>query len=431
MKYYIFWFIILFTSFEGFGLRTESWGGLGGSSLGWFGLLQLIVLGASLITPFLLKLRFFFDQNRTMGLAAGLLLFLLPLILFQSIFATIISDEVSLTEVFSNFIKMKYMFLYFIFVYLLTRSNGIRIAIKTFLFSAILSVVVEFYIIITGFESAVTKILISNTLGREFRLLLPTSMLMTFAYFYLLTKSKVKFNPLVLGGTLMLFIGVATQMHRTVLIAILLTTIFAFVKLFRFRFKSVINIFLLLVVLLVGIIAISNKSGISLDKIALITTETNKEISDKSGNFGVRFYLPINSLKYVTQNYLILGTGLNWEKMDESDFVSYLNLKYFAAPTYDSGYNNIIVIFGITGVFVFLFLFYRLFKVLNNINKGEYNVQIKNLANSAVFTLLFLMLFGISSDTFILQNASVIFIFIVALTYVIESKTETLCEKSY
>lgn len=420
--YYIFWFIIFFTSFEGFGLRSPSWGGLGGNSLGWYGLLQLVVLALSLVFPFLLKRQFFFNFKQKMGLPAAFIYLLLIIIIVQSIVLSLFSSGFSFDELISNLVKLKFIMLYFIFVYLLSRPEGLKIAMKSILISSLISALVLFFIILTGFQSYVLRVMTSESVGREFRLILPSAMLITFGFYYMfaLIRNNKNLGYFFIG--LIFFISMLLQMHRSVLISIVLVTLFAFSKLYEVKLKSIFSLLLLFGVFYLGINLVFSQIGYSFDKIFRTIIETKKEVGDTTGNFAVRFFLPLKSFGYVINNYYILGVGLKWESI--TDLIAYMRLdKYYATPTFDSGYNNIVVIYGILGISVYAFLFYRLFKTIGFILKNSNQAKNRVATYAALFTLVFLMLTGTSSDSFILQPAAVIFTFIIALIYVLEAKT--------
>lgn len=421
MKYYIIWFLIFFTSFEGFGLRSPSWGGLGSSSLGWYGILQLSVLVLSLVFPFLLKSKFYFNNNQKMGVPAALIYMLLLFIVIQSLVMALFSGSLSLSDLFSNLVKFKFILLYFIFIYLLSRPEGLKIAIRSILICSLISAIILFFIIMTGFQSYVVQVMTSESVGREFRVILPSAMLITFGFYYIFSKAKYirNWSSLIIG--LIFFMAMLSQMHRSVLVSIVLVTFFSFYKLYQIKIKSIFPLLILLGIFYFGINLAFDQIGYSFENLFKTFVETKKEVGDTTGNFAVRLFLPVKSFLYVLNNYYLIGVGLNWEPI--TDIISYITLdKYFATPTYDSGYNNIIVIYGILGIAIYLFLFYRLFKTIGFIIKNSKQINYIITAYAAMFTLIFLMLTGTSSDSYILQPAAVIFTFIIALVYNLETK---------
>lgn len=416
--YYIIWFLLLFTSFEGFGLRTESWGGLGISGLGWYGAMQLLVLGILLIVPFLFKLNYFFDPKRRMGLPSKLILLLLLIALMQSCIVSLFSNDITIYQIFTNFIKMKYVLMYFIFVYLLSRRNGINIALNSIAISALISSGILLYIVIAGVELPAVKILTSNTIGREFRILLPTGMLISAGFFYMLINFRFKSNALVyLVGVFVCLIPIVLQMHRTILTTFFLTIIYSILKLYRFSIKNTILLILLSSVVVFGVLTVLNEINYSPDKIIDSANSASDDIGSLSGTFGTRVFLPFNSLSYVAKNYFIFGIALNWEEM--LDYSEYIDNQFVAGPTLDSSINNIIIVYGILGVIVYTFAFIRLFSVFNYLIKNGNN-RIKMSVYPLFFLFVFMILSCISTDNFIVSNATFFFTFILALTYVAE-----------
>lgn len=419
--YYFLWFLLIFTSFEGLGLRNPSWGGLGSSSLGWYGTLQLFTLGLALFIPFLYKPKFFFNRKNNIGLPAKLIILLLPLVVIQSFIILLFSNEVTLTEILENLVKMKYVTYYFIFVYLLSRSDGIKIGINSIIAGAIVASIIVFYIALSGYSTEAIKLSTSDVSGREFRIILPSAMLITFVFFYFFSNLKVKKNLLIIIGIILCFGATLLQMHRSVIIALILTTLFASYKLYGIKGRNILYLITVIGIITLAISFVFKTTEYSIDKIFLSYLNTTEEIKSKTGNFGVRFYLPINSFKHAINNYLILGVGLNWETID--NFSSYVALeKYYATPTFDSAYNNIIIIYGLVGILVYTFMFKRLFSSFNQIVKKTNNNYLKSIAYAAIFTLIYSLLTGTSSDTFILQNSAFIFTLNIALAYSLNQK---------
>ena len=274
------------------------------------------------------------------------------------------------------------------------------------------------YIYLFKFEQATTNILISNDVTRSFRIIMPTAMLISFSFFYYLTKyfTQKKLRYAIIA--LITFCIVFMQMHRTVIISLIIVTLFAVLVLLTFNIKQILRISLIIFMFIFTISFVFNFINYDTSVIGIAMLDTSDEIQNIEGNFGVRVMLPINSIKHVISNYLIIGVGLNWEEL--KDFESYVSLtKYYATPTFDSGYNNIIVIFGLTGLTVFLILFRRLFTQINNIIKSQKGER-KIIAYTLLFTLTYILLTAVASDNFILHNSSVIFTLIISLTYYIE-----------
>ena len=414
----IIWIILFFAYFEGFGLRTNSWGGLGHESLGLFGVIQLSFLVLSLLLVVTKSYRHNFNNRSSISKSVKLIFFLIVVIAIQSVFQSFDKNNPSLAELLQNLIKFKNIYIYFIFVYLLNQKNGLTIAFNSINLAAIISCVIVVYIYLFKFEQATTNILISNDVTRSFRIIMPTAMLISFSFFYYLTKyfTQKKLRYAIIA--LITFCIVFMQMHRTVIISLIIVTLFAVLVLLTFNIKQILRISLIIFMFIFTISFVFNFINYDTSVIGIAMLDTSDEIQNIEGNFGVRVMLPINSIKHVISNYLIIGVGLNWEEL--KDFESYVSLtKYYATPTFDSGYNNIIVIFGLTGLTVFLILFRRLFTQINNIIKSQKGER-KIIAYTLLFTLTYILLTAVASDNFILHNSSVIFTLIISLTYYIE-----------
>lgn len=415
LAYYILWFILLFSSFEGLGLRSASWGGLGSDGLGWYGILQLLSIGLALIVPFFIKPSVFFDRRNRMGLPSLLLLALVGIVLLQAIAGMFLSGTPDLPEIGSNFVKLKYLLFYFLFVYLLTRPNGIRIAIHSVAAMAVLASVIALFVVLTNRSTDAIGLLISDMVGREFRVILPTSLLVTFGFFYFFSLQTIQRNVLLWGGVLLCFGATLIQMHRSVLIGLTLTTLYAVFNLYGVKLRNIVYLSLAMALVGVGVMLVFNTIGYGIDNLLENITSTYDEITSKSGNFAVRLLLPLNSLEYVLENYLLLGVGLDWQPIEDLDAYMFLDV-FYATPTYDSAFNNVIIIFGVIGIAVYLFLIVQQLRTLRSII-AQTSGEIRMLAYTALFMLLYALLTGTSSDTMILQNGAFIFTFTTALVY--------------
>lgn len=415
LAYYILWFILLFSSFEGLGLRSASWGGLGSDGLGWYGILQLLSIGLALIVPFFIKPSVFFDRRNRMGLPSLLLLALVGIVLLQAIAGMFLSGTPDLPEIGSNFVKLKYLLFYFLFVYLLTRPNGIRIAIHSVAAMAVLASVIALFVVLTNRSTDAIGLLISDMVGREFRVILPTSLLVTFGFFYFFSLQTIQRNVLLWGGVLLCFGATLIQMHRSVLIGLTLTTLYAVFNLYGVKLRNIVYLSLAMALVGVGVMLVFNTIGYGIDNLLENITSTYDEITSKSGNFAVRLLLPLNSLEYVLENYLLLGVGLDWQPIEDLDAYMFLDV-FYATPTYDSAFNNVIIIFGVLGIAVYLFLIVQQLRTLRSII-AQTSGEIRMLAYTALFMLLYALLTGTSSDTMILQNGAFIFTFTTALVY--------------
>ena len=424
---YLIWFFLLFTSFNGFGLRTPSWGGVGNANLGWFGALQLLVLVTILIVPLRFRLRTYFDTRNNMGLPLALVFLLLIIICIEGLLFVIFKPAFQAIYMFENLAQLKYIVMYFIFVYLLSKPNGVDVALKSIMLSSIICSCIVFFIIIWGHKGTVIQVVRSNMITSQFRILLPTGMLITAGFFLFFTKLLYRKKLQYAIGSLFCAVPIVLQMHRGVLISFTIVLLFALCKVYKFEIKKFI-FFTFIAILTFGFAFVAmNQVGYGKKKLESNFIATSKEIESGSGDFGVRLFLPYNSFIYTVENYGIFGVGLDWPK--NFNFEKYYINRFWAGPTLDSGYNNIIIVYGLLGVFVYLFLFFRSFSSIKKISNLKLNDEYKFLPHFAQYTFMYLLLTSISSDNFLLYDSTFVFIFILALIYSLEGRNRLrLCQ---
>lgn len=403
---YSLWILLYFTSFEGFGLRTFSWGGLGKSSLGWFGVLQVIVAMLIFTAPLLLKKRLIFKEILTIPLL--LLNLLLLLVLFQAMF---------INGSFSNFLKLRYIYIHFLFVLLLSLPNGLKIAVRALIFCALLSSFLATYIILTGYTSDVITVLESDMADRTFRVLLPTSMLIAIGFFINISKFQIDKGFKYLLFSIICFVPLVLQMHRNVLISLSLVILYSIYKLNKLNLKNFATLLVTLCGIILGSIFVFSRIGFTYGIFVESLSISQEEIFSVGGNFGIRVFLVINSFTFTIKNYFPIGVGLKWEGVD--DHAKYLIDQFVAGPTLDSGFANIIIVFGLLGLFVYIYLFYSIYRGLTFLVK---NYFYRTLSFGLLFSFIYLLITSISTDNFLIYNSSFIFTLVVSITYVLGIK---------
>jgi hypothetical protein len=127
--------------------------------------------------------------------------------------------------------------------------------------------------------------------------------------------------------------------------------------------------------------------------------------------------LVLNSFNYVLNNYLLICVGLNWERL--TNFLFYLKYSFIAGPTFDSGYANIIITYGIIGLVFYFYLIFNLLKILNSIKLSNNNFV---LAKTLKYLLIFIIFNSIGSDNFLIYNSALLFSFLISITYFINAK---------
>ena len=399
-------FLVIFGCTEGFTLRTLSWGGLGSSSLGLFGLIQLL--------PFILLFAYFiginklgFSFSKQLNTPIKLIFLLVFFIIFQSLFLIGINSDISVSEMFNNLIKIRFILYILIFKLIFFNSNLFDLINLILGISIICSIFIILQLIF-GYESFGVIPILSDKKTRLFRLIISVPLLLPFAYFYFLNKFINYKKNLDLIFMLILFVSTVVQMHRNVIISISICTLLMLMFKKRFFLIALLSIILFYVFVNIGY-DLFYFSSISLD----------------DNNVSLRFDLILNTIQYVWDNYLIFGLGLVWDPT-VLDLDQYYYSRFWLAPTYDSGLNNIILIFGIFGLAIYIMLFYRIFKSLSWSFKNSNDLRIKTLVNSLWYAFLYCILTSVASETFTIFYSAAIFYLLVYLV----SHIETLVNKT-
>lgn len=405
------WLFILFVSFEGFGLRNPSWGGLGYSNLGWFGTLQLLTIMACFTSLFRIKRFNFFELSSSLGKIMLCFQFLLVIVFFQTIFQYFIGLDDFISTL-SNIVKLKYVLLYFLFIFLLKKENGLDMAIQMINVAAIFSSCVVIAVALFGVQLEAIQLSVSNSSFRLFRILLPTGSLIAFSFFYYLSAWNLyKKNSYALL-TIICSIALLAQMHRTVLLATIIVVCLGLILMLENRVKSILRTLTVMLFFACALWISLQSAGYELNYIySLIDVGSGDNIESS----GVRYLLPFNSLLYVIKNYLIFGVGLDWATIVDESAYRALSV-YYATPTYDSGYNNVIVIFGLLGASVYAAMIYNVSRSLFSALRAS-DGPLKLILLAALLSWLNSLIMGVSSDAFLLQNRAVMFIFILSVTH--------------
>lgn len=358
------WFLIFFITTEGFGFRMNSWGGLGAASLGFFGVLQFLLVALSLATvPAGLN---YLLRNRRTGVGLAVLfvslspVYLILVTLTRGAFGS----EVGLGELVRNLLQLKSFLLIFLFAYLVSRRNGLETALEMLAFYAVVTALSTIAIVLLQLDTAVVATTVSDDLTRLFRAIFPGALLVAAGWLLLFSRYLAQGGMINLVASLVCLGSVAVQSHRSVVLAMSVTLLVLVVQLIVIRgFKSstrklalgglITSIFVVAAyyVLFISDIAITFLSSALLEA-ALFT-----------GNAGHRLLIVANSFRYVFSDTLGFGLGLDWEGIE--DFGAYLFESFAAGPTFDSSYANIIIVFGLPGMILYTWLFARLFSLGN------------------------------------------------------------------
>ncbi len=394
---------ILFISFDAFGLREQGEGGLGNSNAGIYGILQLLFLGVLLV---FMAFHFIFYRDIFLKDALSVaihLLFLLFVVEFLASAMKSISGQYPFGGLMHNVYALKYYLVFFYITFWYRDAFSITEMFNTLLYAAVFSSSLFFiFVYVHEFPSLIQK-LPSEELGRELRFVLPTSMLMAFGVCYQIAKFVYKkITVLGIAITLLLFWGVFIQMHRNVHLGLLALGAALFHQFFLRRVRLGYRIALYSIV---GVVLVYYLSSI-INKENSVVAMTVNEVTNASGNIGIRMALLANSSVYVYHNAPLLGIGYLWE---DFDFTSMVRTLLVLAPTNDNSYTNILIVFGFFGIVIYTYLIATMFKSLSRVSKTV-NPDIQVLHLTIKLVLIFILVSGFGTDNFMTYNSVVMFV---------------------
>lgn len=373
---------------EAFGLRKEDWGGIG-QKFGWFSFFQIGLILVSLY--YILFNKYYWRKT---SFRRGLHLVILMSIVYLGIS---LLCSLTIMEVFKSFSKTRNLLLIPLVFHLLHLDNEGKALNKVLVLGGLISSGVAFLCIFGVYESDVITISVLP----DFRMVLPTGLLMFYGFLICADKFFLQgFGLHVLFGLICLF-GTLAQMHRSVLLA----TATVFVLIAMLKGRRLYKYIPLFGAVVYGFVFLLDSLGYSLVDLVEIYQKTLGEFESGSGNIGVRFSLIENSINLVIRNYG-LGIGYVWEEIQSLRL--YLTGTFYATPTLDNAYANVIIVFGIPGLLAIWALLslickslLRLLIVRNNRTKFI-----------EILMLVYLMIIASASYVFILGANSLIFLIV-------------------
>jgi len=420
--YQIYFFLILFTYSDGFGLRGDgAWGGLGNSSMGPFALLQLTLFAFS-VYLMLGSGRSIFCASR-LSKSTKLFLLLFVLITIELLFQSLFSLNLDKLSKYANLIELKSWILLFSAPALYNKI-GIKSIVNVLKICGVISAVVVFYVLFFNIQGTAIKTMIGMSADRALRVIIPTASIIVLAYFLCLSSYKQTKSIIDVAGALICFLGTFIQLHRSSTFALLLVTALFIIMELKFRIGSYV-IIIAGGIFLLGFVF--NKVGYSFETLFSFFTESREMVkAGEDAGASMRFGMIANAISFVISNFLIIGIGLDWEPIEDTEL--YNLLQFAETPTLDNGYYNIIIVFGILGLLLFLNMLLRLiigsYKHKKN-GTGDKNFII--ISSGVFFYLLYTSLVSMGNDCFLLD---LIFPIVIGIVLMNEKVYRTIAMKS-
>jgi hypothetical protein len=288
---------------------------------------------------------------------------LLPLFLFiLFIFFQVIRNFIQGTnpQYILRGVKTIYMFFYiFPIIIFIKNKSELNKIIHIIIFIGFVSATVAIFQFITGttLEASDSR----SFVGGFSRIYHPGAILMAFCFLlsishFLIFGVNRKFYFIYLQIPI-LFLGILTTLARSLIGMVICCSVLLVLfyllherKLFVFQ-----KVLLLSLLIIIGFYYFSKKSGFGIENLKLRADSAISDISYFSGNLYGRYLFILNSFEAIIRTSPIYGKGF-----DIKYGSSILNPFSFNC---DATYNNVLLLFGVSGILLLLFLFYRIVKL--------------------------------------------------------------------
>lgn len=360
--------------------------------------------------------------HRPNGLSLPLMgLFLLFLIAVTMSFGrSLFTHTFTSKDLVQNVLEL-HSYLFFIPLVLLIRSKRqFRGFVKGVFVMSGLAALIVLYQSAVGVGLPAARMVITGGLTR---FLLPTSALMvggfcTLVALYFTVGLKRCFVPAYLLGLLLLS-AILVPLHRGTMLS-LLVVLFGIVLLAPGRrlVRGVkVGVSSLVLASISGYIL--TLAGVNVHIIPARVLSGIYDAWHGIGTAGFRLRLLQNTWEYVLHNYPLFGRGFDW--VPHPDFATYLQTAFVQAPTHDSGFASILIMFGLFGVIVFGFIFYRVFKCGISLMHSLPDLKLRALVIGIMALNAHTILVAISEDSFSGQPATTVLVTSWALLYLMLS----------
>ncbi len=300
------------------------------------------------------------------------------------------------------------MLLLFLFANLTTRPDGVKIALNMLALNALIAAITIIAIIGLQIETAVVTVSQSEDINRLFRAIFPNALLVAAGWLLFWSRYLTRGGGFLLLASLICLFSTVIQMHRSTLLTAFVVLLFLFARMHLVRLGLHSLQKLVLTVIAGVILFVTAYYVIFVSSTAfLVASSAFVELFSLSGNSGHRALLVSNSLDYVLDSFGF-GVGLHWERVN--DFDNYLYRSFVAGPTLDSTYANIIIVYGIPGMLLFLWISREIFKA----GSLERWISLQTLEKEVTFFvrpfLVYCLGLGLGTDVAILSANSVVFV---------------------
>lgn len=412
--------LVIATLQEGLGLRKVLGGGIGTGTFGLFFFLQILII-IILLFPF-----FFRDKQLIYGKTNVLykpilLLFILFIIsILYSIFQVIIVPGTA-TKILYNISNLKYYLLFFLIIHWIENIEQLKYFLKGLVILGFIASIVVLLSLISGntnFTTITSET--TNEIGRAFRLMIPTEMLILYSLFIMFSKNLYQnTSKFAIYNYLLMFILFATfimQMHRNVLASFFIVIIIVAFYTPKIKITKRISKFIILFLLCLFFISLLAFIKQDITDITNTYVYSKSEFDSQQGNLWFRLMTLINTVNYVLKNNFLLGIGFNWK---DTDFLTYYVDQFSLGPTNDNSYTNIFIVYGLSGIIIYFYLFIKLFRSFFTLIIKTKDAFIRYISYANLLFLISILLIGFGSDNFIIYSNTTMFVVLFAVAYLV------------
>lgn len=155
--------------------------------------------------------------------------------------------------------------------------------------------------------------------------------------------------------------------------------------------------------------------GLDIDVLAWRVKDGIRSTLNQTGTASFRFELISKAWNRTIRRSSIFGRGFNWKSIPS--FEQYLNTAITKGPVNDSIYSSIIVSFGVSGLFVYGFLFLKIFSVGKRI-LPIIDQDLRPLVAGVITYNAHVLINGISSNSLFGQSSNTVVVISWALLYI-------------
>lgn len=319
-------------------------------------------------------------------------------------------------ELLKNALRL-HTYFYFIPLVLLIRNKRQLLGFVKGAFAlSILAALIAFYQSATGSSLAAARMITQP--GYD-RFLFPTGALMLGGFYtvvalYFTVGLRRRLVPVYLLA-LLLLAAILLPLHRNTIMG--LTAVLSGLVLLMPGRKLPRIVKVSLVVLVSGVLVALALTAVGVN-IRVFPSRIQSGVYDilhMQANAGFRFRLLRNTWVDVSHNYPILGRGFDWVPLP--DFSTYLRTAVAKAPTNDNGFASVLITFGLVGILVYAFVFYRVFKCGVTLMRSLVSPTLRALAIGILALNAHILLTAMFADSFSGQPGTTVLVVSWALLY--------------